>query len=412
MAKNIVLCLDGTGNQLKARGNTNVVALYQMLDLRDPTRQIAYYSPGVGTFSDASAFTPVQRRLSRLTGLALGTGMRKNIAEAYTFLMRTYEPGDAIFLIGFSRGAYTARALAGMLALIGLVRPGSDNLVPYAVRAYARRAGAKARENPGDDYWKTAHEFAGTFARLSNTTPPTRRRDERTGIPIAFVGLWDSVKATGILRWDIKWPFTRQLRNTAVVRHAISIDEHRRPYREYLVSPLRRGADQQRIDEAWFAGVHSDVGGTFVDDARLSRVTLKWMVDGALDAGLLLRPGAYDQQCAVTEADASGTVHRMGIAWLLVGRRSRPIPAGSRLHASVRSRMAAAPGYRAALAGREDLSWVDEQWLAPHSLAGGPAVDARPQTIDALLRTDPGPDAAPEPDAAPAPEWPPAPEPA
>lgn len=370
MAKNIVLCLDGTGHQLKARGNTNVITLYQMLDLSDPARQVAYYSPGVGTFSDASAFTPMARRISRLSGLALGTGMRKNIAEAYTFLMRTYEPGDAIYLLGFSRGAFTARALAGMLQLIGLMRPDSDNLVPYAVRAYARRASARARENPADGYWKTAHEFAGTFARRSNPTP-VRGRDERTGIPIAFVGMWDSVKATGILRWDVRWPFTRQLRNTAVVRHAISIDEHRRPYREYPVAPLKRGGDRQIIDQAWFAGVHSDVGGTFPDDGRLARITLKWMVDGALDAGLLLRPGAYERQCAVSEADASGVVHRMGAAWLLVGRRRRHIAPGSALHASVRARMGADSGYGRSLAQRGDLRWTDEEWLTPHRLAPG-----------------------------------------
>lgn len=373
MAKNIVLCLDGTGNQLKARGNTNVVTLYSMLELSDPSRQIAYYSPGVGTFSDASAFTPFARRISRLSGLAFGTGMRKNIAEAYTFLMRAYEPGDAVYLLGFSRGAFTARALVGMLALIGLLRPYSDNLVPYAVRAYARRARASARENAGDEYWKTAHEFAGTFARPARVTPPGAKRDVRTGVPIAFVGLWDSVKATGILRWDIKWPFTRQLRNTAVVRHAISLDERRRPYREYTVHQLTQGAENQRIDEAWFAGVHSDVGGTFVDDPRLSAITLKWMVDGALEAGLLLRPGAYRKHCSISDQAALGEVHRMGIQWLLVGRRRRDVHKNAALHASVRARMAANPGYRKDLADRADLSWTDDDWLSPHPLASPPA---------------------------------------
>jgi uncharacterized protein (DUF2235 family) len=81
MGKNIVLCLDGTGNQLKATGNTNVVRLYELLDLEDPSRQIAYYDPGVGTFSAPGAWTPVARRLSRIAGLAVGAGVRANLGE-------------------------------------------------------------------------------------------------------------------------------------------------------------------------------------------------------------------------------------------------------------------------------------------------------------------------------------------
>ncbi|WP_234439638.1 MULTISPECIES: T6SS phospholipase effector Tle1-like catalytic domain-containing protein [Streptomyces] len=126
MGKNIVVCLDGTGNQLKARGNTNVVKLYEMLDLHDPTAQIAYYDPGVGTFSAAGAWTTPGRKISKLLGLAFGSGLKANLAEAYTYLMHHYEPGDRIFLFGFSRGAYTARALAGLLKSVGLLRRGGS----------------------------------------------------------------------------------------------------------------------------------------------------------------------------------------------------------------------------------------------------------------------------------------------
>src|SRR5689334_23057934 len=93
-AKNIVVCLDGTGNQLKARGSTNVVRLFEMLDLSDPAKQIAYYDPGVGTFSAQGAWTPAARAISRTMGLVVGTGMRQNLAEAYTYLMTAWEPGD------------------------------------------------------------------------------------------------------------------------------------------------------------------------------------------------------------------------------------------------------------------------------------------------------------------------------
>lgn len=231
MGKNIVVCLDGTGNQFKARGNTNVVKLYEMLDLRDPTAQIAYYDPGVGTFSAAGAWSLPARKLSKLFGLAFGSGLKANLAEAYVYLMHHYEPGDRIHLFGFSRGAYTARALAGLLKSVGLLRPGSENLVPYAIGVYA-----KNRTFSKDD-WKQLHQFADAFSR---------KVDERTGVPVHFMGLWDSVKAAGLLRWNLRWLYTRRISNVDRVRHAVSIDEKRRPYEEYLVLPRRNRGHRAR----------------------------------------------------------------------------------------------------------------------------------------------------------------------
>ena len=133
MAKNIVLCLDGTGNQIKAKGNSNVVNLYEMLDLSDPDRQVAFYDPGVGTFGAQGAWTSLGRGLTKLLGLTFGFGIKVNLAEAYTYLMQVYEPGDRVFVFGFSRGAYTSRALVGMSHRGGLMRRGAENLVNYLV---------------------------------------------------------------------------------------------------------------------------------------------------------------------------------------------------------------------------------------------------------------------------------------
>jgi uncharacterized protein (DUF2235 family) len=129
MSKNIVVCLDGTGNEVKARAVTNVFKVAQYVDLKDPAAQVLYYDPGVGTMPATGAWTFIGQKVSLLTGLALGHGMRQNIAEAYTYLMNTWQPGDKVFVFGFSRGAYTARALCGMLYRVGLLRPGSENLV-------------------------------------------------------------------------------------------------------------------------------------------------------------------------------------------------------------------------------------------------------------------------------------------
>jgi uncharacterized protein (DUF2235 family) len=347
VGKKIVVCLDGTGNQLKAKGNTNVVWLYEMLDLGDPSRQIAYYDPGVGTFSANGAWTPLARRVTKLAGLAVGMGLRTNLGEAYMYLMQHYEAGDKLFIFGFSRGAYSARALAGLLNVVGLLRPGSENLVPYAVGLYTRN-----RDLSTDD-WSQIHKFADAFSR---------KIDGRVGIPVEFMGVWDSVKAAGVLRWNLRWPYTRQIPNVATVRHAVSIDEKRRPYHEYLIEP-RQGKQTPVIDEVWFAGVHSDVGGTFEDDPRLPQITLKWMVDGALDAGLMLRTGAYRRSCAVGADHALGTVHRMGRVWGLLTYRHRPVPDTARVHQSVCDRIATEPAYRSRLP--EYPEWDDVAWLTP-----------------------------------------------
>lgn len=349
MGKRIVICLDGTGNELKAKNaNTNVVALYDLLDLDDPAEQVAYYDPGVGTFSSPGAWTPPARLASRVAGLAFGAGLRANLAEAYTYLMRVYQPGDRIYLLGFSRGAYTARALAGLVHAIGIFRPGAENLVQYAVSSYVRQEKTKAD-------WDQLTYFRWVF---SHPAPEGMKH-----IPIEFLGIWDTVKATGWLRWDQKWPWTRSIVNVRTVRHAVSIDEYRKPYRHYAAVPDPASEVKPDIDEVWFAGVHSDVGGTFPDNSDLARIALKWMAQSAYDAGVLVKRKPFFGLCrGITLSHANGTVHRMGKAWRLVGYRKRVVPKGALVHDSVRARLAANVGYRFTLpdgATYADPGWAD-----------------------------------------------------
>ena len=133
----------------------------------------------------------------------------------------------------------------------------------------------------------TAGKFVEMFAQTAGF--PVR-------MPVHFLGIWDSVKAAGFLRWKVRWPYTRTVRNAGIVRHAISIDEKRRPYREYVVERAARPPFPD-TDEVWFAGVHSDVGGTFDEDPGLPTVALKWILDGAIPAGLILKRGAYKRAC-------------------------------------------------------------------------------------------------------------------
>ncbi|MCU1575916.1 MAG: hypothetical protein JWP70_620 [Leifsonia sp.] len=358
MARNLVVCLDGTGAQPRAKGDSNVIKVFGMLDLTDPAKQAAYYDPGVGTFSAPGAWTPLGRAMTRLGGLAFGIGLRQNLGEAYTWLMKEWQPGDRIFLFGFSRGAYTARALSGMLRAIGLLYPGSENLVPYAVAEFARKAGEENID------WAAIHKFAGTFAR---------KTVGRSTVPVAYLGAFDTVKAAGFLRWDIKWPYTRQLTNDARVRHAVSIDEQRRPFREYLVTPT----DKSRLEEVWFAGVHTDVGGTFEDDPRLSAVSLKWIVEGAVEEGMIVDPDYYANVCSITADNARGLVHKNPWIYKIFIDRRRPIPLDAVVHSSVRARMEA-PG-RYAPSVTSSTRWADPEWTTLRPLPGQAApVAAQP----------------------------------
>jgi uncharacterized protein (DUF2235 family) len=384
MGKQIVVCLDGTNNKVKSADNTNVLRTYQLLRHNDPERQISFYQPGVGTFSSPGAWTTVGRWLSKVLGLAFGFGLRQNLGNAYAYLMNTYEPGDEIFIFGFSRGAYTARALSGMLAAFGLFRPGAENLIPYAISAMsggnadtAPRTGPVAtipvagatetgptpvmtRQASTDPYWSLLFEFSDTFAR--------RGANGAIPVPVRFLGLWDTVEAAGTLRGTITWPYTRHLPHVEVIRHAMAIDEWRRPFASYPVSPVtpEPGLPVQDLQEVWFSGVHSDVGGMFPTGARLSDIPLKWIAQEAVRAGLLVDPTAFSTaQEQVTADDATGAIHTMPWIWLLAGgRRLRKVPPGATVHGSVADRLAAHPTYAKRVPADHtiaDTGWVHEQ---------------------------------------------------
>ncbi|HEY0507847.1 MAG TPA: DUF2235 domain-containing protein, partial [Blastococcus sp.] len=224
--KNLVVCLDGTGNQLRVSRNTNVLRLFDMLDFSDERRQVAYYDPGVGTFSALGSWTPFGRRATRLAGLAFGTGLRHNLGEAYLFLMQNWQPHDRLYLFGFSRGAYAVRALAGLLDTIGMLHPHEENLVPYAISAYARKwSPEEDRGGSGGAGQKSlARRFRESFARRLGSSEPENIR-------VQYLGLWDTVEASGHLRGKLGWKGIDDVPNADAARHAASIDERRWPYK-------------------------------------------------------------------------------------------------------------------------------------------------------------------------------------
>jgi len=263
MTKNIVICCDGTRNEF-GRQNSNVVKLYQTLVC--DASQLTYYHPGVGTTGARNALSSIGQWWTRLIGLAFGYGVSDNIADAYQFLMRVFQPGDKIYIFGFSRGAYTARALAGLLHLVGLLTEDNEALIPYAIRMAKRKKIDFA----------VAAEFKKTFSRECK---------------IHFVGVWDTVSSLGWIYNAVNFPFTRATKNPDfhIVRHAVSIDERRAFFRENSFGEPHD--TQQDILEVWFAGVHSDVGGSYTEsESQLSQIALRWMLCEAEFAGLLVDP--------------------------------------------------------------------------------------------------------------------------
>ena len=350
--RNLVVCLDGTSNEPES-GTTNVARTFQVA-LKDEG-QLAYYDPGVGTMGSRGAVTSVGLKLSRAAGLVGGFGIKDNIEEAYTWLAQRYRAGDRLFIFGFSRGAYTARALTGMLRTVGLLRAGADNLAPYAVKLYAQGGKKDPREAEEKAYWKVRRDFNDQFGNPDFPNPFDRSTSQ-----VKFLGVWDTVKTVGWLNWkaqfeQARWPFTRQLSNVAIARHALAIDERRRPYQEYRFAPDSPAVAQGRHREMWFAGVHSDVGGQFPDDHRLSDIAFAWMVGEAAEAGLRVDPKAYRRLLTVDldeplpEDHALGALHPAGAMWRLVGSRQRPIQPGDEVHPSVRVRMARDTSYRPSL---------------------------------------------------------------
>lgn len=349
MPRNIVVCCDGTANQF-AVDRTNVVKLFYALE-HGAAGQVTYYHPGVGTMEAAGAVTRIGRKGTKLLGLAMGYGLETDIRDAYVFLMRTYQPGDRVFLFGFSRGAYTVRAVASLLHMYGLIRPGNEPQVPYAIRMMMaitklqEKGGAKEKLN---EYFQLARDFKDHFS-IKSCEPH-------------FVGVWDTVSSVGWIENPLRLPYTANSPSIAIGRHAIAIDERRAFFRTNLWRP-KQGGGPRDIKQVWFAGVHCDVGGGYPEqESGLSKLALEWMLREATAHGLLVDQGRVDRMLgragspSLATPDPNGKMHKsLKGAWHLAEfvrkrhfnwkknkqqkrmnlHRRRTIPAGALVHSSV-----------------------------------------------------------------------------
>jgi uncharacterized protein (DUF2235 family) len=281
--RNLIICCDGTNNKFGPE-NTNVVRLVQVLD-RNPQVQRLYYDAGVGTLPNPGALTALAKRLSEYWDLAFAADLPDRISSAYKYLMEIWEPGDRVFLFGFSRGAYTVRVLAGLLYLLGLMPRGGSNMVPYVMRLFGslRNLPQKPSASGKKSYWDICNEFRWTFAR-----PVPGQDTDNRHFPIHFLGVWDTVSSVGWV-WDPKrYPFTAHNPTIDAIRHAVSLDERRAFFRQNLAAQANT---KQDLVEIWFPGVHSDVGGGYPEpESALWRLSFEWILGEAQKFGLLVDP--------------------------------------------------------------------------------------------------------------------------
>jgi uncharacterized protein (DUF2235 family) len=366
--KNIVICCDGTGNDFSAPNpskdpndgqNSNVIKLYTALVIDN--RQVGYYHPGVGTMGAPNAGGWLSQQWSKTKGLAFGAGFRDNLLDAYRYLMEQYNDNggngnqDEVYIFGFSRGAYTARALAGLLHGYGLLCRGNEGHLAYAWQMYVQQHNNRdLRHVEPDD------AFRETFSHKD--------------FKIHFVGVWDTVSSVGWIATPLRLFNVAQNDTIETVRHAVSIDEHRAFFQDNLLGDPTPGQD---LVQAWFAGVHSDIGGSYLQpESGLPDYTLKWMLAEAESAGLQLDPvrkglifGQMPDPPVPTDIlydpPTSWKLHH-SLTWkwwvqeivphiyynkddgkeyrrVPLGLRLRQLPAGSLVHRSVMDRMLAPP---------------------------------------------------------------------
>ncbi len=295
--RQLVLLCDGTNNNLSGRhADTHVVLMAELLRLFPDPDRLVYYDPGVGnpgqlpgtTFADKFG-----RAKDRVNGLAFGRGLYDNVAEGYRFLMANWQPGDQIFLFGFSRGAFTARSIGGMVNAFGIIDSHQDTLVSSLVATYFSRASpahAAIRE-----------QAARLFGQAGSAQPWPE---------VHFVGVWDTVASVGLPPFGLKITARPTLdgKHFRHVRQAMALDEQRaqfmpRAYAQHNGSYETAGHQPGDIRQCWFRGSHCDVGGGNVYPySELSRAPFAWLVAEAIHCGLSL-PANAEHATPASEAE-------------------------------------------------------------------------------------------------------------
>lgn len=341
--KRIAIFCDGTWNRSDAKTPTHVVRLAQALApvAPDGVVQVPFYLPGVGS---GQGVTMASRLTDKVLGGAFGLGLDARIAEAYRSLIFAYDPGDEIYIFGFSRGAYTARSLAGLIRSAGIPSSVDIGRIPEAMDAYRAR---------GPDTHPDSEKSKRFRAGLSPDTPTSEEDADwrvaqgmahRDPLKIAYLGVWDTVGALGLpgflglfarlVNEHYAFHDTELSRSVAAARHAVAIDERRRHFPPALwsnIDRLNRRADEDPdragapYAQLWFPGNHGIVGGSG-RVPELSAYPTDWIAKGAEAQGLRFRPDRLGAITALAKAGVDDKNARRSPAlnnlygWLLADR--------------------------------------------------------------------------------------------
>ncbi|MDA8584732.1 DUF2235 domain-containing protein [Rhodobacteraceae bacterium] len=316
--KRIAIFCDGTWNAADSPFPTNVHLLHGAVRTTgdDGVAQFSKYVPGVGT---GFGMTGLRAKWDKISGGVFGVGVTRNITAAYRFLAETYESGDEIHIFGFSRGAFTARSLAGLLRASGLPDADQMDRIPVAIKRY-RDMNRNTAPNTLE-----SHKFRAGFSSSLATSKTEQAWRIRSGYPepailsVSYLGVWDTVGALGvpghyrllarIFNGNHGFHDLVLSRSVKAARHGVSIDEKRRTFPPTLWQNMgllnQMDDDNRRLyQQHWFAGDHGSVGGGG-DILGLSSIALGWIAAGATDQGLafdtdMLAGFAREQEAVTT----------------------------------------------------------------------------------------------------------------
>ncbi|KAF8600419.1 hypothetical protein BDV93DRAFT_559397 [Ceratobasidium sp. AG-I] len=332
--RTLVLCFDGTSNHFSNR-NTNVVKFMDLLKKNDPERQMVYYQTGVGTYAPPSYITSIGLSIAKKADEGLAWYLYQHVMDGYKFLVETYCIGDRISIFGFSRGAFTARALAGMVHCVGLLPRHNIEHIPFAYDIYRNTDENRKVKSPdlpvhGALYSPVTKTNPSSFedkatpvadvptenlptpkskpsdydslsfnrsAKPKNINPDNFKKAFCIPVEIDFVGVWDTVASVGSW-WPQKLPYINYNASIRNFRQALALDESRANFIPSVWDHSKTNHDTQNVQEVWFKGGHTDVGGGAPipkrtadqsEQSLLSNITLRWMVRQCLelDTGII-----------------------------------------------------------------------------------------------------------------------------
>jgi len=282
LPKNIVIFSDGTGQAggIPGQAPTNVYKLYRACPVV-PGVQETFYDPGLGSPPDGTRWRR-WRRIYNVVSQATGLGISWNIVDCYDALIRMYEPGDQIYLFGFSRGAYTVRSLGGLLSLCGIPTRSGRGRDPRLDRRARRRLAWRAVRWVYQTYGASERKKR---LRAERAARYRQRHASHAAVPY-FIGVWDTVRALGLpgvtrfVTWRHAFHDATLHQDVPHARHALALDEDRAMFLPELWEETDADRAAGRIRQVWFSGAHSDIGGGY-PESELADLTLAWMVEQA-----------------------------------------------------------------------------------------------------------------------------------